>query len=146
MALGLNSEFQAGLALLGVGHIHREKGFAGGFDAVRDEVKFAIRRDKGDRALILEPSHPHALVELDIVDIHRFPLGSPAREFEEFLVVEADNEVGGAAEVALHLERALDLGFDDLPAARNQHVHLFHHVEETFIFAVFVLAGSPRDL
>ena len=39
-------------------------------EAVVHEVEFAVGRDEGNGAVVLEPRQPHALVELDVLQLH----------------------------------------------------------------------------
>ena len=49
-------------------------------ESVVHEVELSVRRDEGDGAVVLETREAHALVELDVLKLHRLIEG---REREE---------------------------------------------------------------
>ena len=51
-----------------------------GGDTVRHEFKFAIRRDKGDCAVVLESRQTNALMKLDIFHFDSFSAGGCGRD------------------------------------------------------------------
>ena len=99
-------------------------------DAVGHELEVAVGRDERDRAVALELGQPHALMELDVLELDRLAAGSyagrgapaarsacgaivatgRARDRQTFsggvehhFVVQAQTEFGHAGQVALHL-------------------------------------------
>ena len=87
-------------------------------ESVAHELELAIGGDEADRAVVLEAGQPHALMEFDVLHLHRLPLRpspsrSPAGRLKEQL--EAERTVAGQAPQLAGQESQL-AGQADLPA------------------------------
>ena len=111
--------------------LHPDEGLDVGVEAVGHQLELSVRRDEGDRAVVLKPGQsedrkvfeskhlqnpkskkvtsPHALMELDILELHALALAA-AGGLEQHLVVEPQPQLGHAGQVHSHLDVAADLG------------------------------------
>lgn len=84
-------------------------------------------------------------MELYVLHLDGLTARGPARRLEHDLVVEAEAELGHAAQIALHLDGAEDLGPQHVSVCRDEQVEALHHVEEHLVLAVADALGAPRD-
>lgn len=113
-----------------------DEGLDVGVEAVGHELKLAVGRDKGDCAVVFEAGEADALVELDVLHLNGLAAGGAAGRLKHDLVVEAEAQLGHAAEVALHLDGAENLAAEDIAVGANEQVEALDDVEEDFVFAV----------
>ena len=114
-------------------------------EPVAHELELAVRRNEGDGAVVLEARQPHALVELDVLHLYRLAPGRPSRRLEHGLVIEAEPQLGHAAQVAFQLDGAEDLAAEDVAGGADEEVEGFDDVEEDFIFPVSYPFAAPAD-
>jgi len=83
--------------------------------SVRHQLELAVRRDKGNGAVVLETRQPNALVELDVLHLDGLPLGHPsptrppASSLKQQLIIETQLELWHPTEVRPHFERPQNL-------------------------------------
>lgn len=136
VALDLDDEADLGVGGVLDDHVHREERLHADVQPVAHELELAVGRDEGDQSLVLEAAEAHALVELDVVELHGLVLAGPALRLIVGLVVEAELEVGHAGELAVSVDHTDDLALDDVVGGANQHRQLLHHVQEELVLGV----------
>jgi hypothetical protein len=69
LRLGLDGELHSGLAVVLDGGLDPDERLDLCVEAVGHELEVSVGRDERDRAVVLEASQTHALVELDIIQL-----------------------------------------------------------------------------
>lgn len=121
VALNLNDEADAGVGGRLHDHVHRKQRLHADVQTVAHELELTVRRDEGHQTLVLETTQPHALVELDIVELHSLVLGGTALGLVVGLVVEAQLEVGHSGELAICVNHSDDFALDDVVGGPDEH-------------------------
>lgn len=125
--------------------LHPDQRFHLRVQPVAHELKLPIRRNKADRAIVLEPRKTHTLVELDVFHLHRLASRSAPCCLEHDLVVQPQTQLWHSTQIAFHLDRAQDLGSQDVAGCGNEEVQGFDDIEEDLVLAVADSFTSPGD-
>lgn len=120
-----------------------DQGLDLGVEAVRHELELAVGGDERDCAVVFEAREAHALVELDVFHLNGLAARGPAGRLKHDLVVEAQSQLGHAAEVALHLDGAEDLAPQHVSVGTDQEVQALDNVQEDLVLAVADALRSP---
>ena len=112
-------------------------------ESIGHELEVAVGRYERDGAVVLEAREAHTLMELDVLEVDRLVLAA-ADVLEERLVVEAESQLGHAAQVDAHLDGAHDLAAHHVARRAHQYVHRLDHVQEDLVLAVLDILGAPR--
>lgn len=112
--------------------------------AVAHQLKFTVRRNERDCAVVLEARETHALVELDVFHFDRLStrrcvssqIRTSTHALKHHLVIEAQTQLGHAGEVALHLDSAHNFTAHDMAVGVDKQVDAFDHVQEHLVLAV----------
>lgn len=75
-------------------------------------------------------------MKLDVLHLDGLAARGPARRLEHDLVVEAQAQLGHAAQVAFHLDGAENLASQDVSVGTDEQVEALDDVEEDFVFAI----------
>ena len=127
LGLGLDHDLDPAMAVLLNHRLDPDEGLDVGVEPVGHQLKLAVRRDERDGPIVFEPRQPHALVELDVLQLDRLALTAAGR-LEEYLVVEAEAQLRHTRQVDAHLDGANNLGAQDIARGAGQHVDALDHV------------------
>lgn len=114
-------------------------------ETVAHELELAVGGYKADGAVVFKPRQAHALVEFDVLHLDGLAARGAARRLEHDLVIEAESQLGHAAQVTLHLDRAENLRPQDIARCRYEEIQRFDHIQEDFVLAIADAFASPRD-
>mmetsp|Transcript_24877 Transcript_24877/g.73561 ORF Transcript_24877/g.73561 Transcript_24877/m.73561 type:complete len:342 (-) Transcript_24877:557-1582(-) len=112
---------------------------------VRHEVKVAVGGDERDGAVVLEAREPHALVELDVLQLNRLLLARAALVLEEDLVVEPQLALGHAGQEHAHAQHAGHLTVYNAAVGVDQQVDRLDRVQKDLVFRVLDPFVAPVD-
>lgn len=93
-----------------------------GVESITHQLEFAVGRNEADRSIILKPGKSHTLVELHIFHLDRLSSCCSTSRLEHDFIVKPKSKLGHTAEVTLHLDRAQDLGTQDVAIGRDQQI------------------------
>ncbi len=134
VALHLDHEADAGVRGGLHNHINREQRLDSNVETVAHELELSVGGNESDQALVLEPAQPDALMEFDIVELHRLVLGGAALRLVVSLIVEAQFQVRHARELAIRIDHSDDLALDDVVGGADEHRQFLYYIEEELIF------------
>lgn len=154
LAAGLDEELDAAVLVLVDDGLDPDERLDARVEAVGHELEVAVGRHKADRVVGVEARETDALVEVDVLHLDRLAhrrraaaagAGVVARAVDLHLVVEAETQLGHAAQLAAHLDGAEDLAAQHLARRAHQQVHALHHVEEHLVLGVVDALWTPVD-
>ena len=114
------------VALFLVGNLQAEQRLERALHAVVYQVELAVRGYERNRPVVLKSRQPHALVELDVLDLDRLLRRASAVlvEVEEPLVVQSQKQLRHSRQVTLHAQHAFHLGLQHLSGGGDDGISL----------------------
>lgn len=156
LAAGLDEELDAAVLVLVDDGLDPDERLDARVEAVRHELEVAVGRDEADRVVRVKAGEAHALVEVDVLHLHRLAhrrraaaaaaaAGVVARAVDLHLVVQTETQLGHAAQLAAHLDGAENLAAQHLARRAHQQVHALHNIEEHLVLGIVDALGAPVD-
>ena len=113
-------------------------------DPVVHQVELAVGRDERDGPVALEPRQPHALVKLDILELHALTPRALVLRLEHNLIVQPELALGHPAQLRAHPQRSVHLGVHHRPVRVDHTDAALDHIQENLVFLVPESLRSPR--